>query len=498
MNEDITIDLKDLLYRVLLKWRLLLVACIAGALLGDLVGILKDYKAVREAGSVSTVEEQENLESLVKEKEAALTDNELYDAQAALTNYSLYRSEYENLDKYVKNSIYLSLNSQSVPVYSYYYMVEGDVKAEYPVISLKDHSGDLADIYRAVAESDEYLLKAAELLGSSTEYAAELVKVSSHTDPSDATFKVSFLGKDREMCEELAKAFDECIDLKTKELESQFKDYTLVKHSADFTYAIDDELKGRQQGVANDMSSFRYNWLHVTDVLGEAQREYYDAVRQLSDEEKKGAGDEGISSTETEETAVSMPTVSYVHKKLMLIGFVGMAFLVCFIIAMMYILMPVVRVKENITDGFGQPVLGTVWKSTESKAFLGSIDDWLTKLFYGRECSYELKKRVNMLCAGIKIQIEKEGYDNLYITGASDGNKDLVKELVSGLSKSGKVASGDSVVYDAKSLEKLSDSASVLFVETAGDSRYDEVAKELELARQSKVPVLGFILQQQR
>lgn len=61
MNEDITIDLKDLLYRVLLRWRIILIFCILGTLLANGYGIYKDIKAKKAAESVNTQEERGSL-----------------------------------------------------------------------------------------------------------------------------------------------------------------------------------------------------------------------------------------------------------------------------------------------------------------------------------------------------------------------------------------------------------------------------------------------------
>ena len=88
----------------------------------------------------------------------------------------------------------------------------------------------------------------------------------------------------------------------------------------------------------------------------------------------------------------------------------------------------------------------------------------------------------------------KEGLESLYITGAGKKGGKLVKDLVKRLSKEVKVSSGESIIYSPKSYEEMAGKQAVVFVETAGDSRYDEISKEIELADQSKVKIMGFIL----
>ena len=100
-----------------------------------------------------------------------------------------------------------------------------------------------------------------------------------------------------------------------------------------------------------------------------------------------------------------------------------------------------------------------------------------------------------MICAGIDILIDKEELKTIYITGA-DCESEVVEGIKEKLQGKVSVKSGESIVFDPGSLKEMSESESVLFVETAGDSRYEEVAKELELAEQSKVKILGFVLVQ--
>ncbi|MBQ3786411.1 MAG: hypothetical protein II799_03975, partial [Lachnospiraceae bacterium] len=71
------------------------------------------------------------------------------------------------------------------------------------------------------------------------------------------------------------------------------------------------------------------------------------------------------------------------------------------------------------------------------------------------------------------------------------------KDMVKRLSRQVKAASGESILYSPKSLSDMSESQAVVFVETVGDSRYDEISREIELAESSKVKIMGFILRQE-
>lgn len=490
MNEDITIDLKDLCYRILLRWRIILVFCIAGALLGNCVGIFKDYRALNAARSVDsaakTEAEKQNLESL----RAAISAREAGEVDAAVATYRTLRTRFDDLSSYVENSILYNLDSGKVPTYSIHYQVKSGYEAVYPTIASRDYAPDLAHIVAASLGDPGLVSAVGAKAGVDPAYAGELVRAA-HDEEESAAFDVMVMGSDREMCEALAPIVKEYITNLMSNLSSEYQGYSLVAVSEGFSFAANDDLRVLDQQVTNDLANTRYSWVNLTTSMTDGQKKYYTAAIDMADEVSSEEAADGNPAVQTQQ---SLPTISYLHKKLTLIGFVGGGFIICLFIVMLYILIPVVRVKENITEGFSQPVLGTVWALESSKAFLGGIDKWLTRIFYGRESSFEVEKRVEMLCASLRIRLQKEEIGDLYITGASDKNKDLVKAICKGMGKDIKVSSGGSVVYDEKSLQQLSASKAVLFVETAGDSRFDEIQKELELAKQSKVNVMGYVL----
>ena len=188
--------------------------------------------------------------------------------------------------------------------------------------------------------------------------------------------------------------------------------------------------------------------------------------------------------------------LSFVHKKYIAAGLAGGIFVAVLLLAIKYIFTPVVRVKENLIVDLNQNVFGTIWPENSRKRFLGFVDKWITKAFYKRDMYFTFDKSVEMIAMGIRIAMEKENISKVYLTGSASDNMGVTDKLEADLKNGFEVEKGECIVYNPLSLKNLSDSEAVVFIEKAGDSTFDNILKETDLAKQSKVKNLGFVLLQ--
>ncbi len=477
MKDDITIDLKDLFYRILLKWRLMIIFAVIFAILADLFGIYKAQKAAADATTDPNV-----LTDQVGSLKAELSQKEAAEADAAVEMYLSYKDKFDSLTEYFDKSVYASLDHKAVPTLRVYYEVDSHYLAEYPVISSKNYDYDLAEIYIETLRSGYE--DVASKYGRETGFIEELISFEHPLDTG--LFVVNIVGQDRQMCEDIAAAVDAKVNELTPAVSADLVPHDVTRVSSRFKTASNMGVRTTQAAYINDMNYYRTNMMTVPNNLSAAQKSYYEASIKLSEAGEAAAADE--------QGTAPAAKISYVQKKYILIGFLFGIMLVCGIVCAFYILIPVVRVRENISDVFQKPVLGSVWEVSKDEKAIGAVDKWLTSLFYGRECRFEYDKRLDMLSAGIAIAMSKEGFETLYVTGACGKGNKVIKDLVKRLSKEVKVSSGECIVYSPGSLEEMSKKQAVVFVETAGDSRYEEISKEIELAEQSRVKIMGFIL----
>ena len=521
--KEITINPKNLLYHILLRWRLMILLAVIFAVLANCFGIYQSYTAKKKAAalaasltspSTATADPKES-EDLIEKKENAMTESgmkltskELYDVDSAIDTYQLFSSQYAEIDAYLKNSVLMQIDAQRVPTLSIQYYVNDYYVVEYPVIEKRSYAAAVVSTYIATILDETTINAIAEACGTTPEYASELISVYD----KGLFLCIDIMGKDEETCNAAGDIIKKRIsDLRTAPILTSFGKYDITLTSEQFSYVVNTELYDKQLKKITDRNTVRTARVNVTTGMNDAQKQYLlakmDYLNAISGGDSYvstytvGDNDEEETSEETEETVTPAPPkpvkIKYFDVKLVLAGFLGGILIGFFIALLSYTLTPVVRVNENISDGFKQIVLGTVWLDGKKKKFLGVIDRLITKWFYGREVGFELSKRIEMLCAGIQIAMEKEGIQNVYLTGASEKGNEIIEQLKENLKDSCNVVSGESVIYNPASLKTLSESESVVFVETAGDSRYEEIAKEIEVAGQSKVKVLGFVLLQQ-
>ena len=463
------------------------------AILGNCYGIYRDYRNSKAAAYNSSSDILLVYEQNAQNKRANLSDVETAEVENAIEMHRRYEHAYKVLQDYLSGSVIMQLDYDRVPEGFLRYYVDEHYSTEYPQIQKHEYASDIAKVY-AEGVLDEVTISAiADICGLSQEYAREIVTAYS----SQGFLCIDVIGVNADQYKAIADILQKRVESMKKSGKINFSEYDLTLISDNFVIRKDDSVFEKQTKKINDLNSVWNNMSKVDEGLSENQLEYYKA--QIDYLDLKEAEENGTAVSEGDSGYSGEPStghISFVHKKLLVLGFLAGAFLTVLIIVLSYIFKPVIRSRENLTEDFAQTVLGTVWMDNEKKKFLGFVDRWITKWFYGREIGIEYEKRLDMLSAGIRIGMEKDNLQKLYLTGASEKNSRVINELKERLKENINVNTGDCIIYNPASLEDFSGYDAVVFIETAGDSGTGEIAKELELASQSKVKVLGFILQE--
>jgi len=487
MSEEITLDIKDLCYRILLKWKTIIAMCLIFAILGGLAGIAKDYKAVWDYNNEDKEGKlEEDREDLLLLRDA-LTERQLMEANEAIAAYDQLHEKYEDVQRYRTNSVLMQIEPNAVPVFTIRYQIDTHYKVEYPVIDKKDYSSDIINIYSAYIISDEVIDKiAADGVNISKEYLREIISVAGNTGD---IFTVEIVGKDEAMCRSIAASIEKAVEDKTPELKKEYDNFDFKWLGDNYAVKARTDILSSQQSQLNTANSLRSGWMGLVSNMTEDQKKYYQAYLDYKqDKALLTATEEKIVD---DELAAEAPEVDYFQLKFILIGFIFGAMLVCGWVVLFYVLKPVIRVNENITEAYKIPLLGNVWLKDDKR---GNAEQKLTRLFFGNECDIEYEKRIEMIATGILIQMKKADLKSLYITGTAKGTEEVIKLLKKHLSKNLEVAAGDSVCYDPASLEALSQREAVVFVERIGVSRYDELSHQFEVVSRSKTEILGAIV----
>lgn len=489
MNEldEMTISLKDLLYRILLRWRLILVYLVLGALIFGGVGYMKNLGAAKKAtqGKPLTAKEQ------VEKYEAVLTENEIAVVQAAVNTYFDYQKNMELIKEYYTNSIRMQLNPNEVPNLRLQYLIDNHYEAVYPVVEAKDYTGDIINSYTMMLSDGDVYKKVAAVLGDdmNVAYVGELIGTGSSAD----ILTVYVTGRDEEECKAISRVLQEIIQDGTSDLKKLYGEFDITLIQESYYERANTDLLAEQRKQENDYNSLLNNMNGLANNMTDNQKNYYYALLEVEEGEAVVGEEDAEHAPEVGEDV----QVELFHKKYILLGAVLGVFLVCCYLACRYLLSARLRVKEDLEGPFGIVNLGVLPLGRPKRKFLDCVDRWISSAFGEKNGRFSEEERIRMICAGIRIGAKKSDMKSVYLTGVcSDEACEQVKAMLCEQIKKDIeiVRFGKSVVYDPEALEAMVSSDGVVFVEQIDGSRYDELKKEIEICRQNQVPVIGSVI----
>ncbi|MBR2403918.1 MAG: hypothetical protein IKB01_14370 [Lachnospiraceae bacterium] len=460
---EIDIELKDLLWEFLRKWRIV-VCCmlVAGVILG-VMAYISDYKAAKAASvpkePVVLLTAEMAVERLnIDELELVIAANQL-------------KAQVDAKSKYISESTLMKINPFAEDRVSLEYLVLGENKT--------------TAIHRYVAYIENGVLLEEDM------YVNELISVS--MDEENLIINVQILHTDAESCEKLASKVKVSLDNYTKELNAN---------------GISHELKliGEKQSVVVDdtLHQFQIEYLeeNIEDQNDLAKMKTEMNINQINAYlllERDIFGRDNVEAETTEDNGqigVESIKVSIDFKQILLGMVIGLVVAVAYIFAM-YILTGRLRTAKEIENLYGARLLGEVHTNRMKKRAFGPVDEFIWKLEHGKEKQLSFEERIKLAAASIVIQCRKYEYNTVAINGSRVAllTSDMVKALVDCLENEGitvKVV-GD-LSLDAKALLATSEVGNTIFLEQKRYSTYKDLLKEMQVCGTNHIQVLGMVV----
>ncbi len=486
---ELQISLKDLLMRVLLGWRMILVWLVIGAVLLGGFGALRSYQQRQQAAAAqeNPVAVQEDLLALRE----ALTDAEAQEVEQTLALYQGDWQCYENLLEYQEKSLKMQLDATKVTTSTIWYRVDNHFQVEYPVVSASDNIVDIVFSYSLTAQDTSLYESMAGELGWDVEpsYLQELIRVEDER-AEEGLFSVSVLSADAETGEAMLNAIAAAIEQATPQWQQLYGSFDITVLDRQTTTGMDPALMKEQQEHRNLINTTATACRSLSSYMTDDQEAYYEALVEQWHEEQLSAGAE-VEEAPVEPTPLSAFQLIRV-KYISLGAFVG-AFLACVWLAARYLFSSRLRVAEDLPINYHVALLGVFPEADGKKKFLAGIDRWICRLF-GRGSYAPREKALELVISQVKTAVAKGEMKQVYITGTGQSaeSKALRTALCQAVQKEGiGAAEGDSVLWNAGSLEQMTRADGVILVEAVGESRYKDVQEEVILCRRYQVTVLG-------
>lgn len=458
------INLMELFWNVLLGWRQII--CL-GVVFAVLLGGMKYVMNVRSSQSLQDINVDEAKEELEEEELDKIEDAK--QIQIRIDDY----------EKYMKKSAIMQMNPYQKPVLELQYYVKSDYIINYTKDRERDYTGEVAALYRNYIVGGEMAQKVIDNAGLSInkEDLGELMQVTQ--SPEQGTFYINISYADTEKLQEISDVVKSLLGEKSTELQ-KVGSHSLELISESQNVIVDTTLIDRKSSMASTMTTLKTQLQTMKSSMSAQQTAILDAEM----EEIRGEKEET-----DEESGFSI--------KFIILGAIVGMFLAFAWIACRMLFTARLQNGEEIRSMYGIRLLGNVSASSDKKRFLSVIDKKILAVKNRKKKYLPLEKQIKVVAANIALSCKQEGIDCIYMTGSEYEKADaaILERMKKALSEQKiKVRDGENISYDAASLQACIETGNIVFVEQKGQSIYDEIYREVNLAKEQKGNILGAVV----
>lgn len=490
------ISLVELMFYCLKKWRWIVAAMLAVAVAAGCYKYMSTVKGnqLRQEQALLEKENEDEDETADRDAEGLIKNPNVEYYEKLIANSE---KEIERQETYMKDSVIMKLDPYHLPrgTVSFYLNIADEQAAnalENLITAYGNYVGDgrlaeeLYGIDEDISKAEIQYLLSFSCDGqnnyrstSTTNFQAAQgggvleVQVAM---PEQVIFEIGVVASSEDVCTEYLSQIEKAVTAYGNQLQSEIAEHEL-------------ELLAAVQSEKADMSIRKYQsdiLASYTTELGNLQTSRT-ALETVLEEE-------GETITVEEELVLANPVSAGV--KFAIVGLVLGAFLMAFLLILIYLMSGRLQSTETFREEFGMQLLGEVKAPAEKKKFFGFIDTWLYHLEEGAYANISKDEQMRIAAASLKgAAAQKEGLKKIMLTGT------IAKEDVAEFCGCLKEHMQDTVfsdyrqiVFDAAALEELDGYDAVVFLEKKGVSYSKLIKKERELASGRDIPVLGTVV----
>lgn len=455
------LSLMELFWNILFSWRQVICFGVIGAI------VLGGIKYVRDSRNYNVAQNVPAQEEIVLTPEE---EEQVKDAQIMIERV-------EDYEKYLDTSALMQINPYEKPVMELQYYVESDYTYNYTQDNQTDYTGDLMSLYYNYIRSGEMsnkIIESLELPVSQADFS-ELCGVTQ----LGKTMVVIITWNDEEKLEEISNF----IKTELSEMEASFQEvgsHKLKLLRESHNVVADTELAEKKNTISNNITYINTQLNALKATMTEQQ------LAKLREETGM------VNDNDTEVLAAPGFNIKYI-----MLGAIGGIFIICIWIACRTIFTVKLQNSEEIRTLYKARLLGEIAVRPKKRQFLSIIDEKLLAIKNRRKKKLSLEQQIKVVAANIALSCKQQNIEQIYITGSEYENLESeTLNLLKGEIKAQKiqVVEGGSIFYDAESLKQGTEIGYMLFVEQIGQSIYDEISNELNLAKEQKNNILGVVV----
>ncbi len=508
-RDNLEIDLIDLCHYLLRKWRTCLIFMLVGMVAFGAVG------AVKSSGSGSG--SGESGSSSIAGQAMSLTESEIEDVNEAVELYFEYLNLYTARQNYVKDSVRMNVDPNNVSVITEVFLIRDYMRENNIYVSDINEADNIVELYKRVISSSEVLDEVQKALGWSV--GNRLVReLFSLTKNGLDVMVLTVYGPDEDTCRTISGILEKAITDRERDIQ-RIQDHKLEILNTTYSQEYVSSFADAQKTQADALSAIEKSMNAVagtmadsqsalyTALVGELRKPQYETVggqvdlRTISDKIAALEAGEEVAENDVSASGAGASVGRMINKKYILIGALAGIFLMLLIYSIIYIFTPSLKTGKEISGVFRLSLLGGLAGDKKAGLFSG-VDRFVDDIFAGNRPRFSESETLDMICSAIFIGASKESAGKIFVTGttadataASYMNR-IVEEAGrnKGQDKGPVLETGRSPLFDPRSLENLSASDAVVFVEKIGTSRYEDMAKLIELCQNYNIKILGAVV----
>lgn len=444
------IDLKDLFFKILYRWRVLLIAMILGGVIFGVYGYV----------------------SIQNEREAKIGDTgknylaELTEEQVENIEYFLeYEKQYLLAKENFENSIIQKIDELNMYVLNNVYTVVCDnLERAYVLEEAYEQCLESNEFYERVAE------KCSEISSIEVSKLLNIEKNNTKVDTGKAAFTVTFMFDDERICSDVGNVLEDYIN----ELTDRFQD---IYGDGSIELVLSKVSKSNSNGIVNiklaEFSDFETVKNKYSQLKGIVTTEQIDIYKN---------------------NKVNNSKTVYVKKIVM--GSMLFLIISVMVIAIKYLMDNSIKTEQEVADVYKIPVLGVVNKDKKKKKIFGLIDNIIIKIENGKKKILDKEESKKIISTQISLICQKNALSDVGIVRCDINNesKEICDEIASKIEMNKiKPILIDDIMYNAKEMLKLKEIGGVMLMVTLNETRADEFEKCLEILKRQNIKIIGYI-----
>lgn len=480
----IEIDLKDLMWKLLIQWKAVLLVCIAMALLVPGIKYAKDSNAYKA----------ELANKKKAEEEASKPAEERIDAELKLLPadqredvlFVVQQQDMINIQKdYLNDSILLNTDPANQRQLALKFVLKSETGTDMRT---------LADAYSTCIRRTSSLESLREIISPDTslEYIDELIDTENKDilagDAESAVYTVTITLPDNANADRIIELIDSEISSFHDEISSNVGDHNILKANVEDHSVFNQDIIKRRTDLTDSISRLNSSIDNEKGKLSPEQHAAYEtivAIKQSSDDVHNATYENDASLTDLQKPGFS--------KKHSVLGFLLGAFLYAGIYVVVLILKRIVASANTAQHYTGTRLLGEVYKISEHKG--------LSALFYSSivakwryKDKLDADKQINYLASTVDAVCTHNNTDKitLLLTGICPEFNDLTNQIVKKCKSEGKKKGIDVLNADEMDEKALNSVIKAVYM-VSGGSRMDKLGSLMSLVRDYDVTPLGTV-----